>query len=144
MSRSWTTASPGETRNLADEVLRIMEGRGVLLLYGDLGAGKTCFVQGLGEALGIEESMTSPTYGLVKEYGDPPCLVHADLYRLSDPEELVEIGVEDWLDDPVLLAVEWPDRVAGVWPNTAWHLEIVPDPERENRRTITLSREESA
>ncbi len=140
MTESWTTSSPQETRNAAARVLRELNGQGVLLLEGDLGAGKTCFVQGLAEAMGITDPVTSPTYGLMKEYGSPPCLVHADLYRLTDPEELVELGLEDWLDQPLLLAVEWPERVPDLWPQDAWVLRITPDPDHEEGRTFHLHR----
>lgn len=142
MTGSWTTSSTQETRAAAARVLRELDGRGILLLEGDLGAGKTCFVQGLAEAMGITEPVTSPTYGLMKEYGAPPRLVHADLYRLTDPEELVELGLEDWLEQPVLVAVEWPDRVPDLWPEDAWVLRITPDPHREQGRTFHLHRRE--
>lgn len=138
MKTTFTTNSPEETRGLAAEILSLISEQAVLLLEGDLGAGKTCLVQGLAEAMGITEPVTSPTYGLIKEYGQPAKLIHADLYRLTDPEELVEIGLEDWLERPVLCAVEWPERAAEFWPADAWVLRITPDAEEEQVRTLSL------
>jgi len=141
MSRKWITHSPEETRKAAAEVYNLLGESGVLLLKGDLGAGKTCFVQGLAEALGISEAVTSPTYGLVKEYGDPPRLIHADLYRLTDPEEALDLGLEEWLEQPVLCAVEWPDRIGdSIWPPGAWDLELSLVGDKENVRHLHLSR----
>jgi tRNA threonylcarbamoyladenosine biosynthesis protein TsaE len=138
MSLTWTTHSPEETHALGGKILDQLGGRGILLLKGDLGAGKTCLVQGMAASLGIEEPVTSPTYGLVKEYGDPPIFVHADLYRLGEAEELWELNLEDWLDGSVLFAVEWPERAREVWPDDAWHLNIKTDPHQEHVRTFTL------
>lgn len=144
MKYEWTTTSPEETRTLAQEVLKKISGQAVLLLHGDLGAGKTCFVQGLTEAMGLEVHVTSPTYGLLKEYGEPPQLIHADLYRLQEEEELEEIGLLDWLDASVLMAIEWPNRAPNAWPSDAWNLHMSPDPEKETVRRIRLSRGEGA
>lgn len=138
MQYRWSTTSPEETRAMAAEVVKVMGEKGVLLLEGDLGAGKTCFVQGLASVLGLKDMVTSPTYGLIKEYGDPPELIHADLYRLTHEEEIADLGLEDWLGAPVLCAIEWPDRASGFWPEDAWTLQITLDPEKEAHRALHL------
>lgn len=101
--------------------------RPLLLLEGDLGAGKTCLVQGLASGLGIEEPVTSPTFALAQHYeGGSGALVHLDLYRLELPaaaDELFAQEEEEALALGALLAVEWPGRLSFV-PEGAWRLEL--------------------
>ncbi|MFM7653582.1 MAG: tRNA (adenosine(37)-N6)-threonylcarbamoyltransferase complex ATPase subunit type 1 TsaE [Vulcanococcus sp.] len=98
-----------------------------LLLAGDLGAGKTCLVQGIAAALGIDEPVTSPTFALAQHYGGPRgALVHLDLYRLELPaaaDELFAQEEEEALALGALLAVEWPSRLS-FEPDGAWRLEL--------------------
>jgi tRNA threonylcarbamoyladenosine biosynthesis protein TsaE len=84
----------------------------VVLLYGDLGAGKTAFVKGLAEGLGISrEEVSSPTFTLVQEYrGGRLTLFHADLYRIEDPREIDDLGLDELADDGVL-AIEWAEKL---------------------------------
>lgn len=83
-----------------------------VLLYGDLGAGKTAFVRGLAEGLGIEPGeVSSPTFTLVREYRGPRCtLQHVDLYRLS-PAEVTDLALDDLLDEATIMAIEWAERL---------------------------------
>jgi tRNA threonylcarbamoyladenosine biosynthesis protein TsaE len=105
---------------------------GLLLLQGDLGAGKTCLVQGLALALGIDEPITSPSYALAQHYGGrrhgrPTSLVHLDLYRLEQPasaDELFDQEAEEALAMGAVLAVEWPERLS-VAPPVGWWLTLV-------------------
>lgn len=100
-------------RALAARLGRIASAGDVIALVGDLGAGKTVFVQGLAEGLGVpdEENVRSPTFSLVHVYqGGRLPLYHVDLYRLEHPEELVEIGLDDAYRDEAVVAVEWMDR----------------------------------
>jgi tRNA threonylcarbamoyladenosine biosynthesis protein TsaE len=83
----------------------------IVLLYGDLGAGKTAFVRGLAAGLGLDsEEVTSPTFTLVQEYRGPVTLQHADLYRLSPPE-VDDLALEELASPDAVLAVEWADRM---------------------------------
>jgi tRNA threonylcarbamoyladenosine biosynthesis protein TsaE len=103
----------------------------ILLLQGDLGAGKTCLVQGLAEGLGISEPITSPTFALAHHYrgprgNGPTALVHLDLYRLEHPaaaDELFAQEEEEALAQGALLAVEWPERLSFV-PAPCWRVEL--------------------
>ena len=93
----------------------------VVALVGDLGAGKTTFVQALGKELGVTETMQSPTYVLMKKYQTTnskfQTLIHIDAYRLENPEEFTALRPEQFLQDPkTLVVVEWPEKVAGALP----------------------------
>ena len=110
----------------------------VLLLEGNLGAGKTCLVQGLAAALGIGEAITSPSFALAQHYsgrsnGQPTSLVHLDLYRLEQPaaaDELFAQEEEEARELGALMAVEWPGRLS-FEPEGAWRVELqLLDPQR--------------
>jgi tRNA threonylcarbamoyladenosine biosynthesis protein TsaE len=109
------THGEDETRRLARDLARGLDPGAVLLLSGDLGAGKTAFVRGLAEGLGIDpDEVTSPTFTLVHEYrGGRLPLVHVDLYRLESAD-LDEIGLDEDLAERGVLAVEWAERLMAV------------------------------
>ena len=111
--------SESETRAIAAALASTLQPGAVLLLSGDLGAGKTAFVRGLAEGLGLDpEEVTSPTFTLVHEYrGGSLPLIHVDLYRL-DRAELDEIGLDQDLAATGVTAVEWAERLARSIPNT--------------------------
>jgi len=126
------TASEEETQAVARELSATLRAGDVVLLAGDLGAGKTTFVRGLAEGLGIDpREVSSPTFTLVHEYrGDGLTLYHVDLYRLeraaTDDLGLEEIGVKDGV-----LAIEWPDRLSHHLPGARLvRLEVVNDSSR--------------
>ena len=127
------------TLRFAGQLARAMPPPGqplVVLLQGDLGAGKTCLVRGLLRALGETGPVRSPTYGLVSEYspaGDP--IIHVDLYRLTDPAELETLGLRDMLAGSRLWLVEWPERAQGRLPQP--DLTLVLSVEGEGRQ-VTL------
>jgi tRNA threonylcarbamoyladenosine biosynthesis protein TsaE len=126
------TASEEETQAVARELSATLRAGDVLLLSGELGAGKTTFVRGLAEGLGIDpREVSSPTFTIVHEYrGDGLTLYHADLYRLeraaTDDLGLEEIGVKDGV-----LAIEWPDRLSHELPGArVVRLDVVNDSSR--------------
>jgi tRNA threonylcarbamoyladenosine biosynthesis protein TsaE len=126
------TASEEETQAVARELAATLRAGDVLLLSGDLGAGKTTFVRGLAEGLGINpREVSSPTFTIVHEYrGNRLTLYHADLYRLeraaTDDLGLEEIGVKDGV-----LAIEWPDRLSHHLPGSRMvRLEVASDTSR--------------
>ncbi len=113
------SSSMEETQQVAANILKQLRGRHTLALFGDLGSGKTVFVQGLARALGVKETVNSPTFTLIKEYplnqgtGQAPFarLIHADLYRLSE-NEAGNLGLSDYLNDRrSLVVIEWADRL---------------------------------
>lgn len=137
MSDTFTTGSEGETRAVAARMATGLAPGAVLLLAGDLGAGKTAFVRGLAEGLGIDpDEVTSPTFTLVHEYrGGRLPLVHVDLYRLESAD-LDEVGLDQDLAAEGVVAVEWPERLTREVPG-AIHLSIVD--EGGDRRLISYS-----
>ena len=132
-----TTSSAAETQNLAAQLAAVLPANATLALHGDLGVGKTTFVQGLARGLGITEPVTSPTFNVfVVHRGPGQTLVHLDAYRLTGPAQLDALMLDDFLRPPCCLAVEWPDKIAPWLPPGTIHLEfgITAD----NRHTIRL------
>jgi tRNA threonylcarbamoyladenosine biosynthesis protein TsaE len=115
------THSIEETKALAKEFAGSLQGGEVIALEGELGAGKTAFVQGLAEGLGVEGPVTSPTFSIMNLHGakggSVEQLVHLDLYRLESEAQLDELGLEEWLGQSgVVAAIEWPERASGLEP----------------------------
>ncbi len=108
--------SPDTTKRIAMCVATHVRPGKVIALRGDLGAGKTCFVQGLARVLAREEDVHSPTFTIVNEYGDGPALYHIDLYRLNDAEAIRDLALEDVFDSPAIVAVEWAERAESMLP----------------------------
>jgi tRNA threonylcarbamoyladenosine biosynthesis protein TsaE len=113
VAKTFTTRSESETAAAGRELAATLEEGAVVLLCGDLGAGKTAFVRGLAEGLGVEPAnVSSPTFTLVQEYrGGRVPLLHADLYRLDDPREIDDLGLDE-LGSGAVLAIEWADKLA--------------------------------
>jgi tRNA threonylcarbamoyladenosine biosynthesis protein TsaE len=132
------TGSAEETRALAADLGRALPPDTTLALHGNLGVGKTTFVQGLAAGLGIDEMVTSPTFNIFTLHrGRGRTLVHLDAYRLDRPEQVEDLMLDDFLVSPWVLAVEWPERVAGWVPAEAWHLELgIEAPGRHRLRLL--------
>ena len=120
-----------DTMSLGRRIASRVESSLVLSLEGPLGAGKTCFVKGLADGLGIDpDGVSSPTFTLVHEYtGGRIPLVHFDLYRLEAEEELLPLGFEEYLRAPGIVAIEWGGKFPASLPCGAWRVafEIEPD-----------------
>lgn len=102
--------SPEETRGLGVRLGQLLLPGDVILLQGDLGAGKTAFTQGVGAGLGVRETVNSPTFTLLKEYMGRIPLYHFDLYRIEETEELYALGFEDYFGGEGACVVEWAER----------------------------------
>ena len=111
MTRAITTHSEDETAAVGRDLAAALSVGDVLMLSGDLGAGKTAFVRGLAEGLGVRrDEVSSPTFTLIQEYrGGRLPLFHVDLYRIEDPREFDELGLDEIAADGIL-AIEWADR----------------------------------
>ena len=130
------THSADDTRELAGQLAGVARRGDLVLLAGDLGAGKTTFTQGFGRALGVEERIVSPTFNLVRTYDGRLPLVHADVYRLDHLQEIVDLGLPEMLDDAVTL-VEWGDVAAQALPADFLEARLELGAEDDDRR-ITL------
>ena len=137
------THSPEETWALAADLANELGPGTVIALHGDLGAGKTCFIQGYAAALGIDEPITSPTYTLVGEYEGRLPLHHIDLYRLSGPVEALGLGLDEYFDANGITAIEWAERADGLLPPGLLHIQIEVD-EQSATRTFRIFREGGA
>ena len=118
------TTDPDNTRELARELATHLPDDCVLALSGDLGTGKTTFVSGLATALGIRRPVTSPTYNIYNLYRGSRQLIHLDAYRLEQAGDTDGLMLEDLLESPWLLAVEWPERFDPYWLQNAWRLSF--------------------
>ncbi|MGB0388625.1 MAG: tRNA (adenosine(37)-N6)-threonylcarbamoyltransferase complex ATPase subunit type 1 TsaE [Ardenticatenaceae bacterium] len=117
--------SPAQTRQIGIELGNLVQSGDVILLYGDLGAGKTNFTQGVAEGLGISGAVRSPTFTLVNEYqeGRVP-LYHIDLYRLAGDADLATIGLDEYFDEEGIVVVEWPEKGPEWLPADALHIYL--------------------
>jgi len=134
------TKSAEDTRALAFELSQLARAGDIIVLAGDLGTGKTVFAQGFARGLGVTETVTSPTFMLVRPYDGRLRLLHADVYRLDHLREVVDLGLVEQLDDQAAVAlVEWGDLAEPVLP--ADFLEVrftYPDPEDEDERAVAI------
>jgi len=117
--RAWKldVADEAAVQRLAAAFARCVQPPAVIFLRGDLGAGKTTFARAYIHALGYEGYVKSPSYGLLETYrAGRQSVLHLDLYRIEDPEELEYLAIRDQFDDSTVLLVEWPDRGGGLLP----------------------------
>ena len=138
--RQIVSASPAETRALARRLSRCLVGGDVLLLQGNLGAGKTEFVKGLAEGLQVTDLVTSPTFTLLNVYHGAMPLYHFDLYRLEDTEELDNIGFTEFLGGDGVAVVEWPDRFPAEMPLEHIRVELLPGENEQERFVMVEAR----
>ncbi len=115
MRKELTTRSPAATRRLGARLARLFRAGDVVLLQGELGAGKTCLAQGIGRGLRVAEPVKSSSFVLVNEYHGRLHVYHADLFRLNEPHEVAELALEENAADGLLL-VEWADRAPAELP----------------------------
>ena len=113
----------------------------IYLLDGDLGVGKTVLAKGFAAGLGITEPVTSPTFTIVHEYEGRLPLYHFDVYRIGDPDEMYDIGFDEYLYGEGVCLIEWPERVEELLPDTAVKITINKDYEKGNDyRSININR----
>ena len=129
-------ATPGATRKLGERLGRVLRAGDVVLLSGELGAGKTVLAQGIGRGLGVTDPIKSSSFVIMNEYeGAPLRLYHADLYRLEDPEQVAELALDELAATGVLV-VEWPERAPNEMPAEHLLLRLAYDGARA--RTIQI------
>ena len=131
------TSAPDETRKAAAALAELLVPGDVVSLTGDLGAGKTAFVQGAARAMGVEEPVVSPTFVLVREYRGVMPIYHVDVYRLDTLQEVHDLGFEDFLDPGGVVFVEWGDAIEALLPDS--HLRIELHTEGDDSRRMRVS-----
>ena len=130
--------SPERTREIAAHIGRLAQPHLVIALSGDLGSGKTCFVQGLARGLQVAQDtyVTSPSYTLIHSYPGRLTLHHVDLYRLSGGD-IEDIGLIDLMDEPAVTAIEWSQQLAGDMPEQRLAVDIHPLDDTSRRLDMT-------
>jgi tRNA threonylcarbamoyladenosine biosynthesis protein TsaE len=137
---SIVSRSPEETRILGAALAPLLVPADVLSLTGDLGAGKTVFVQGVAAALGVDRQVTSPTFTIVHEYKGRYPVLHMDVYRLNSFQEVLDLGFEELLDPSSVMLVEWGEAVAPLLPRRYLRVDIRRATlEEEDERLITFT-----
>ncbi len=137
--RQVTTHSPEETKAFAAELAAHATPGQIICLDGDLGAGKTVFAQGFAEGLGVPGYVNSPTFTILQVYeGGRLPLYHFDVYRIGDPEEMDEIGWEEYFFGEGVCLIEWSQLIEELIPETAVHVTIEKSREVFDDRLITV------
>ncbi len=131
-----TTHSPEETQQIGISIGQTAQAGDLILLVGNLGAGKTCLTQGICWGAGFNGFASSPSFVLVKEYQGRLMIYHIDLYRLDDIEEIAELGLDDYLYSDGLCVIEWADKAPDYFPSD--HLLISIDHVSEIKRNLRI------
>ena len=136
------TYSPEETEEAASLLASCAAPGDIICLDGDLGAGKTVFTKGFAKGLGIAEPVVSPTFTILQEYeGEKFPLYHFDVYRIEDPAEMEEVGIDEFFYGSGVCLIEWASLIAELIPEDAWHVHIEKDPEKgDDYRKLTIQR----
>ncbi len=141
MIEKYKTTSEAETLQRAEEFARSLKPGDVVALSGELGAGKTVFARGIARAFGVANEVASPTFTLINEYRGAYTLRHMDFYRLNNPREILDIGVEDYFYDDGICLVEWPEKLGNLFPSDAIRVNIRHN--GEDSREISIMREQN-
>jgi tRNA threonylcarbamoyladenosine biosynthesis protein TsaE len=132
-----TSTSEEETAACAAEFSRRLRPGDCVALYGELGAGKTRFVQGVCRGLGVREHVASPTFTIVNEYRTPELrIVHFDFYRVASPAELREIGFEEYLDSGGICLIEWAGKAEGFLPAERYEVRMAAGANERTRSIV--------
>ena len=129
------TETADETREVGRALAALLDPRDTIVLTGDLGAGKTTLVQGIGTGLGVEEHVSSPTFTLIREYIGRLGVAHVDVYRLDRVQDVIDLELDEVGGPDRVLLVEWGDAVEDLLPAGRLRIELTtPDAETEARR----------
>ncbi len=123
----YETSSEEETIALGERLAaEVLPARGLVLLQGNLGAGKTTLVKGIASGRGACEpdEVSSPTFTLIHEYGEPARVYHIDLYRLEQERQVASLGIEELLDRDALVIIEWGEKFPRLWPKERVEIRI--------------------
>lgn len=131
MDKTVTTNSFEETQKVGEEFSVLLKGGDILCLKGDLGAGKTTFMQGLAKGLGVKQRIISPTFIIVRTYNisrkDSSHLYHIDLYRTESVADMESVGLQEILEQKdAIVAIEWAEKLGPLQPKKRWELRFTP------------------
>ena len=133
------THSEKETFELGKRIANAVNPGTVILFYGDLGAGKTVMTKGIAAGLGIAEMITSPTFTIMQEYeGGRMPLYHLDVYRIEDPDEMEEVGLNEYIYGNGLTVIEWAEQIEDILPEDAIKITIERNVENPEERDIRI------
>lgn len=137
--KKYISNSAADTQKIAAELVNTLTPGSVICMYGDLGAGKTAFVQGMAVALGIDEPVTSPTFTIVNEYYGKMPLYHFDVYRIGSSDEMFEIGFDEYIDGDGISVIEWAELIEDILPEDRINITILKNMEKgEDYREIKV------
>jgi tRNA threonylcarbamoyladenosine biosynthesis protein TsaE len=131
-----STATADGTRDVGAALATVLQPRDTVVLTGDLGAGKTTLVQGIGRGLGVEEHVASPTFTLVKEYAGRLDVAHVDVYRLERVQDVVDLALDELGGRDRVLLVEWGDAVQELLPEDRLRVELTTGMDDDTRRIV--------
>lgn len=130
------TSTADGTRDVGAALATLLQPRDTVVLTGDLGAGKTTLVQGIGRGLGVEDHVASPTFTLVKEYAGSLDVAHVDVYRLERVQDVVDLGLDELGGRDRVLLVEWGDVVQELLPEDRLRVELTTGADDDARRIV--------
>jgi tRNA threonylcarbamoyladenosine biosynthesis protein TsaE len=138
----YRTASEEETIALGERIAGELPRRAVVLLIGNLGAGKTTIAKGIVKGLGAAppEEVSSPTFTLIHEYGDRARVYHVDLYRLDDPRQVATLGLEELFDREAVVLIEWGERFPQLMPPARFEIRLRAADPQSDEREIEITR----
>ena len=130
------THSPEETQDLGYKLGTLLKEGDIVCLVGDLGAGKTTLTQSIAKGLGVDDYVTSPTFTLINEYNGRYPLYHFDVYRLSDIEEIYDLGYEEYLFSQGVSIIEWANMIEAALPQERLNISIKRGKENNDRELV--------
>lgn len=140
--KSFLTKSPQETAELGRSFAASLRAGDVLAVFGNLGTGKTQFINGVCQGLGVRSRVTSPTFTIANEYAAPPLMVvHIDLYRIGSERELMDLGIESYFHEGCICLIEWAEGALSVMPHS-YHAVKLSYGASENEREIEIRSKE--
>lgn len=139
MNDIFVSNSPADTKKIASDLATTLKGGEVVAFYGDLGMGKTCFVNGLADGLGFNGEVSSPTFAIINEYtGGRLNLYHFDMYRITGWDDLYSTGYFEYLESGGVLAIEWSENIENALPDDV--IKITINRTGDNSREIIISK----
>lgn len=129
--------SPEQTEEIGEKIGKLLKKKDIIALSGDLGAGKTAFTRGVARGVGFTGRVTSPTFAIVNEYmSENDMIYHFDMYRITNSEELYNIGFDDYLNSDGILIIEWSENVLEALPKEIIFIDIKNIDENTRKLTV--------